>query len=239
MRKKVALKAKRLEKELPGKVRYGTAVISDTAGKCITEAVANYNADLLIMGSRGTTNLVEKLFGSVTAYMLRHTSVPMMVIPQEYKYKPVEKVVIGCERLEAFSRPIVDGIKMVADMFNARLVLFWLLNHEKYTQARAEEKLLQREMRTDADVPEFRFDLTHDSVEEGIDEFAIREDVDLVVVLPQERNFLDRILHGSVTKRLAVRTHKPMLVFPPKINMAKVRRAFEIQPAVEIESWTL
>ncbi|HEY0175113.1 MAG TPA: universal stress protein, partial [Pedobacter sp.] len=57
----------------------------------------------------------------------------------------------------------------------------------------------------------------HENIEEGILDFADEHAVDLLIAVPKEYNFLERIFHRSLTKNLAYRTHLPLLVFKENV----------------------
>jgi hypothetical protein len=42
--------------------------------------------------------------------------------------------------------------------------------------------------------------------------FADREDIQLVITLPQKYGFFESLFHRSVTKKLAFHTHLPLLL---------------------------
>jgi nucleotide-binding universal stress UspA family protein len=47
----------------------------------IIKIATQWEADLIIMGSHGRTGLFHLLMGSVTEYVIRHSPVPVMVVP--------------------------------------------------------------------------------------------------------------------------------------------------------------
>lgn len=52
----------------------------------ILKAAADWQADLLVLGTHGRTGLTHLLMGSTAEYIVRHASVPVMVVPS----KPVK-----------------------------------------------------------------------------------------------------------------------------------------------------
>jgi nucleotide-binding universal stress UspA family protein len=49
----------------------------------LLEEIEKLHIDLVVLGSHGHTRLYELLVGSVCEYMLRHATVPMVVIPSQ------------------------------------------------------------------------------------------------------------------------------------------------------------
>ena len=61
--------------------------------------------------------------------------------------------------------------------------------------------------------------ITYDALEAGDVATAIKKlsahiDIDLMVMVHQKHNFLQNFFNGSVTKKIAIRPNKPVLIFP-------------------------
>ena len=61
------------------RVRCATAI--GKPGREIVKLAATLGADLIVMGTHGTGTAGRWFFGSVTDYVLRHTAVPLLVVP--------------------------------------------------------------------------------------------------------------------------------------------------------------
>ena len=49
-------------------------------------------------------------------------------------------------------------------------------------------------------------------VEDGLVEFAKEHEIDLLVMVHRHHNFLDRLMHGSETRRIALDIPMPLMV---------------------------
>ena len=47
----------------------------------IIKTAETWGADLLVVGTHGRTGLVHMLMGSVAEYLVRHSKIPVMVVP--------------------------------------------------------------------------------------------------------------------------------------------------------------
>lgn len=71
-------------------------VIQHWPGPGLVEA--SRDADLLVVGSRGRTALAETLLGSVASYCVKHSPVPVAVIPDEAPTSgPLSTIVVGVD----------------------------------------------------------------------------------------------------------------------------------------------
>ncbi|NLE94526.1 MAG: universal stress protein [Dehalococcoidia bacterium] len=71
----------------------GMAVRTNTAagspGHAIVEYAAQVGVDLIVMGTHGRKNIGRLVFGSVTDHVLKHTSVPVLVLKPHAKPETV------------------------------------------------------------------------------------------------------------------------------------------------------
>jgi nucleotide-binding universal stress UspA family protein len=225
-------KAKQLTKEFSVEVQVDIEPAGEEAGSIIN-AVSRNKADIVIMGSRGESTLGERVFGSTTSYVIKHSTVPLIIVPRKYKYEAIHKIAIACENTDSFTPPIIHALQFLPEAFDAKLILFWLLDIDDYTGSRKAIKDMAKQVATGSNIPEVTAELAGINIENGIDEFAVQEGAGLIVMLPQRHDFFSRLFRGSITKKLAVHAHVPLLVLPHLISEEAVRQAFEKQPKQE------
>lgn len=57
--------------------------VHNTVGQTIVEAAQRFEADFVVMGTRGLGTVRRTMLGSVSDYVLHHSSVPVMVCPSK------------------------------------------------------------------------------------------------------------------------------------------------------------
>lgn len=224
-------RAKQLEKEsVP--VTIDVEPAGEEAGSIIN-AISRNKANLVVLGSRGEITLGERVFGSTTSYVINHSEVPVIIVPKKYKYKPVSNIVVACENIDSFTPAIIHALQLLPDAFHARLIMFWLLDVVEYTGSKEAIKDITAQIAAGPDKPQETTQLAGINIEKDIDEFAVQEEAGLIVMLPQRHDLFGKLFRGSITKRLAVRTHVPLLILPHYIRKEAVRKAFEKQAQQE------
>ena len=51
----------------------------------IISTADNWNADLIVMGTHGRTGIMHLLIGSIAEHVLRHSKIPVLVVPSKKK----------------------------------------------------------------------------------------------------------------------------------------------------------
>ncbi len=168
--------------------------------------MANYY-DLVIMGTQGASGLKEIFLGSTTNGVIKHTQTPVLVIPNEYRFKSFENIVLSID-----NGPITDGkgvqlIKQLLKLFKADLMLF-------HTEENAADKGFDRSVTKLFDNPGYSIDFNfiEKNVNESIEEMVIDYDVDLLCLVRRKRGFLERLFHQSTTSKAVFHARIPVLV---------------------------
>jgi nucleotide-binding universal stress UspA family protein len=77
----------------PGQVTVQPLVVEGQAAHALVEAAAD--ADLLVVGRRGTNDLRDHVFGSVSRYCVTHSAAPVVVVPTGWTTPSSERLVVG------------------------------------------------------------------------------------------------------------------------------------------------
>lgn len=63
------------------KVKVSMNTTAESPGHAIVHAAKEFNADLIVIGSRGLGMIKRKILGSVSDYVLHHSHVPVCICP--------------------------------------------------------------------------------------------------------------------------------------------------------------
>ena len=103
MEKKIALQQEtdELKEALSLKFPAGQILLKAVYHPLVVEKIIELanaeDAGLIVMGTHGATGLRKVLFGSNTANMISRSAIPVLAIPGDYVFKPVEKIVYASD----------------------------------------------------------------------------------------------------------------------------------------------
>jgi nucleotide-binding universal stress UspA family protein len=159
--------------------------------------------DYIIMGSTGKSGVIEKVFGSVSSYVSRHSKCSVIMVPKGVRYKKVENILYAAD-LKAINESSVESIIDLAGIFEAS-VHFVHVARESEDLLPLKEALFRELLQKKKLTAEYYIStITDEDVIEGLNNYQAANAIELSVVVAQRRSFWDSILHKSITKRLAL-----------------------------------
>jgi nucleotide-binding universal stress UspA family protein len=178
----------------------------------VEEAIKEHNPDLIVMGRTGTGGFLDKLIGSSATSIALHSPCPVMIIPPQSDPKKFSKVVYATQ-FEYEENDILREVFVLMNHLGSRLQL---LKIQADTQPDIQPdnqyiKQIKSEFAiTDEDIVirKSRYVL------DGIEEYCDETNADLLIMSSRERSFIEEFLiNPSITKKLVIDTHVPLLVF--------------------------
>jgi nucleotide-binding universal stress UspA family protein len=165
----------------------------------------------VIMGTSGASGVERIFFGSTALTAIRHLTWPVIVVPPGKEYGTgIKKIGFACDFEKVVESTPVQFIKNMVKEFNAELHVL-NVDHEgkHFKPGTPEESLMLHTLLGDLD-PNYHF-IEHVDVEDGINEFVEKNNIDLLITIPKKHNLLDSLFKKSSTKQLVTQSHVPVM----------------------------
>ncbi|MEL6866671.1 MAG: universal stress protein [Bacteroidota bacterium] len=186
-------------------------VIKDTPIRGIGRVAKSYQADLIVMGTKGASGLSELFIGSTTNGLIKHTRIPVLAVPQAAEFKPHQQIVFAMDQ-KAISQPSVLAImRALANAWQAKVEVVQILVHNKSGSIHESFKKAMEGLDH-----ELHFIPHNESVNDGITEYLQQHSADLLCLIKRHRSFLQELFHNSVTQKEAFHSELPLLVLHDK-----------------------
>ena len=196
-----------------------TFISTDSLLNTITKYIEENKVDLVVMGTLGASGLKGKLWGSRTSALIGKTTVPVMVIPNEYLWKKPAKMLLATNQFE--EEPVVlDYIFEMADLFMASMQVavftdedenksqVFLDNQNKIGQYKTFLKTTYKKETISS------VHLSGENFDETLQDFIKENEVDILVMVTYQGSFWSRLFNPSKTKRMSYQTTIPLLAIP-------------------------
>jgi nucleotide-binding universal stress UspA family protein len=147
--------------------------------------------------------------------IIRHVKCPVWIIPHNINYHPYNEIIYATDYREAdisTMKKLLALIRRFAPVITALHITDDIDFSEKVKKTGFLEIAKKN---TDYNKINFKVlsDKSDDDIASTIDNYALRINANLIVVLKENKNFLDRIFKGSSTKKIIRHTHLPVLVY--------------------------
>lgn len=87
-----------------GSFTYKSLVTSNSLTKAVTKTIEEKNIDVVVTGTKGAKSLAETFIGTNTMKMINAVNCPLIVVPMNYKYKPVHQIVFSTNYKRFYSK---------------------------------------------------------------------------------------------------------------------------------------
>nr|WP_293840170.1 universal stress protein [uncultured Arsenicibacter sp.] len=188
----------------------------------ILSTARDRNVDLIITGRHTMSTFFDWLAGSAATDVALDASCPVLVVPAPDEHETAKPValseVIFATQLEFDERSVLQQVSQLTADFGGRLH-FLKVNADNQPDVFDDEQFKAQLQRTLGDDP-LRVNLIHArTVTGGVSDYLDKHRADLLVMTTRERGFLDGLLNPSLTKRMVLRAHIPVLVYhSPKVE---------------------
>ena len=194
----------------------------------ITDSVYNYkdfselnavalenNADLIIMGSHGSSGLSEVFVGSNTEKVVRHSDIPVLVVKKGVGKFAVENAVFASD----FSLENLTAFKKAMKLFkslDAKVTLLYInlpgqnYRNSKEMESRIKDFLFNADALSRLEDVVYYNDYT---VEDGIFNYSNNNNIDAIALPTHGRRGLAHFFSGSISEDLVNHSKIPVITF--------------------------
>ena len=170
-----------------------------------------FDAGLIVAGSRDHHTFLEKLFGSQTHRMIHRTDYPMIILKNDGSETYVKEIALAIDVKEKEQKGINDIIEF-AEKINAKLQLVHVIaEDEDMTPEEAIEKL--RVLAEEKNLSNHAINvINNNNLEEGLRHFIRKYNPGMLAVLTEGKGKLKKLIYGSSAEEIMKETDKPVLV---------------------------
>lgn len=164
---------------------------------------------VVIMGSQGKTATEHLLFGAHATNAVKNLHWPIITVPPAVSFSQIKKIGLASDLTKVIETTPIEEVKTLVNDFNAELHILNTGRKAVFDADIVFESGLMQEM-TMALKPQFHF-IDNEDTDQGIIDFAEKNQIDLLIVLPKRHNLLESIFHKSHSKQLVLHSHVPVM----------------------------
>lgn len=191
-------------------ISYGYIVKNGFIIDELKRVVEENKIDMVIMGTKGASGMDEIFFGSVSASVVEGIKCPVIVVPNAYQYQPISQIVYATD-LKNEETELINYVVDFAKMFNSH-VAFLNIQAKEPENAKDIISYALSHLINSTEYNELSFHVIEDKeVIKGINSFAQERKAELLVMGTYKRNMFQKIISGSLTKKMTNHSNIPVL----------------------------
>ena len=189
------------------RVEYG--FVSDV----ITETAKDINADMIVMGTKGASNLFEKWIGTTAQAVMKNAECPIWIIPQKTKITYPQKFLYAADLQE----DEVSATQKVMEFATPFQALCKVVHIDDYFEINGNQELkekisdLKEKFKDDDNI--FVRNIRRDDIIEGLQTYIKSYKPDVLALAVHEKSLFSKIFEQSITNHFVYEANLPMLIF--------------------------
>lgn len=188
--------------QLSGRCRKGEP------NEVIADEVENVEADLVVMGTLGASNLGKKLMGSTASNLIKNIFTPVLAIPTAVEYTDLENMIVA---LDAQSMAIPRTLNPMIELAQ-KLGLSIHLVHVSSDKLHTEIDPTIKDYLTSFSISFSYNKIQSNDVLGSVIGFANDKGNSLLCMISHQRSWFENLFHSSVSQQLALKSNLPLLI---------------------------
>ncbi|WPU98589.1 universal stress protein [Mucilaginibacter sp. cycad4] len=185
-----------------------TVISTEPIIRAIHETIEDQQPDLMIVG--GDIGGELSMIGEQIIEIAKSSSVKVLIIPANTVYQKIEQALVPCD-FEAVARlGILKGLNTSHSWLNPKLMILYVDPKRKHIGREAEFEASVKQL---VNCYECKLHYSEDkNIVRGILNFAVEQQVQLIIALPGKHSFFYNLTHSSITEALSLNARHPVLI---------------------------
>jgi len=182
----------------------------------VNDVAQKHDADLIIMGSHGTSGVMELFVGSNTERVVRNADIPVLVVKEDLKNVDFKSAVFACNFSIETIKPYLNAAKVMKKLgCELHMVHVNLPNNSFKSSAEIDNAVEQFFTKADGNLNKMSdvHYVADYTVEDGILSYSNKINADLVVIPTHGRKGLSHFFEGSIGEDIANHAKRPVMTF--------------------------
>ena len=182
----------------------------------VDDVAKKHDADLIVMGSHGTSGWKEYFVGSNTERVVRHSEIPVLVVKNKETNISFETVVFACDFLEESIKPYLNAIKMFNKINTKMHFVYVNLPNERFKSSlEIEKQVVNFFTKAEHNLDKMKnvHYVSDYTVEAGILNFSLKIGADIIAIPTHGKKGLAHFFTGSIGEDVANHATLPVMTF--------------------------
>lgn len=188
-------------------------ICDEGSAKDVILQIANEKkADFIIVGMKGYGIKLDPVFGSTVVSLTKTSNIPLVVIPDGARFITPGKIVFATNEKIEPGNEIPEHLNFLSQKFGSKLFVVKVIS-EKDEAVISKTGTLKNGMVAKQTNTSFYVAVDKD-IRHALNDFIIKQNADMVVMIPHQHDWIERLFRKSQTKEMIFHTKIPVLILP-------------------------
>ena len=182
----------------------------------VNDVAMEHDADLIVMGSHGTSGTRDVFIGSNTEKVVRNSDVPVFVVKNQIPDLKLEDVVFASDFKDECIRPYLNVSRIFKSLGSKINLLYVNLPNENFrSTTEIDNRIADFLLKADGNLDNLKNVHYHAdySVERGVINFSNKMGADIIAIPTHGRTGISHFFTGSVGEDVANHSSLPVITF--------------------------
>lgn len=177
----------------------------------IRDCLGKDNIDLIVMGTKGSHDKLEKLLGSISNEVIRFSNIPVIMIPESASSFDIKRIGFAADLQEIKNIKKLEFLRFIAKISGSEIKIFHISQQDDIKHLDETNREKMKLLDFFSDVKHSYVWVNQEKTLEGMFDFTNSHQLDMLAMYPRQHDLWDRLFHTSVTKKVAQEIKIPLL----------------------------
>ena len=170
---------------------FHTLVDFDNFIDSVNQVIKLNEIDLIVMGTKGSSNLEKIIFGSNTIRVIQRSQCPVLVGPRGEVFRPIKKIAFSSNYKTKYNAEEFSILKKIIELQQSELEIIHVFNEDELTSSQEENKTVLKNIFKDYQI-EF-IELDGSDIYSTIHNYLSGSMIRLLCLTNKKHTFLERL----------------------------------------------
>lgn|GEM_PF-3649880 len=177
----------------------------------VEAAIEEFSINMIIMGSHGKSNLIDKLVGSTAAHVMMNIDIPSVIVPSKYNNRPIRRAAFAHQLVQPSIKHLDMALNFTKILGVPQLEVVHIYSNEQDVYEADKTIINQIDSIFSDERIHYHF-INNDSVVEGLSLFLKENNIDLLITSSNKKTFWRRLMLGNISAKMAMEIDTPILI---------------------------
>ncbi len=185
--------------------------------------------DIIIVGTRNVTGLSKVLHEGRTAKFLNGVILPTLVIPEDYAYKPIEKIMWASDFKPIKNDDAMDPLVVIARAYDAEVRIAHVHTKRDNLDVMQINEMHRQEFLFSDKVKHSFKKIKRSTISKGIAHYLrLKGDNDMLVLIKRKTGFMDNLFRTENSIEFGVNPKLPILFIHEQADRWALKRNYDV-----------